>query len=304
MIEIMLGNMNRESRFKLVSLRDSPYAASQRSACSLNNKIYVAGGLSETTTSLTNFDVYDIPTDTWTNLQSLPVESRSAAIGVNGNRLVYIGGYDQKTATIRNSIYTYDVSSNRWSISPDQQSPARLETAYETLPNDMLYIFGGRTTALLTTTQRVDLTQSSVNFTNLTPSTIPLRAAGSLFDGSRYIYIAGGATDTVTFSKVFERYDFNTGTWTKLKDLPVGASYVPMIIWDNKLHALITNPDGIYRNELYVYDIATDTWEYVSEIDGEVHSLTKTIVHNNELYLIGGWDGTKRLAKVSKFVRY
>lgn len=304
MLEYMLATGSRKPRFKLVPLKDSSFAASHRSVCLFNNKIYAAGGLGAATTSLNNFGVYDIATDTWSALQLLPVASRSGTIGINGNRLVYMGGYNQGPNTISNSIYTYNLSTNQWTLAANQQSPTRFETVYETLANGMQYVFGGQAGTPQVTAQRVDLTQSQVSFTNLISMNVALRAAGSLFDGGHYIYVAGGATSTVTFSTTFERYDITTGNWKKLADLPVGASYVHMIIWDNKLHALITNPGGVYTNQLYVYDIAKDSWSYVTHVDGEVHALTKSVIHNGELYLIGGWNGTNRLAKVSKLVRF
>lgn len=305
MLEYLLALAEHKPRFKLVPLKDNPHAASHRSVCVYNNKIYAVGGLNGSTVSVNNFSVYDIATDTWTTLPVLPIATRTGTFGAYNNRLVYTGGYNQGPNTISSAIYTYSLTTNQWSLASNQQSPGRFETAYEALSNGMLYAFGGISSSVLTVAQSMNLVPTTTTFANLTSMNPGIRAAGSLYDGGRYIYVAGGATATTTFIDVFLRYDIVAGTWTTLAPLPVGCSYVHMLIWNNVIYALVTGQAGnVYFNHIYSYDIAKNKWSDHSPLEGEIHGLTKSVVHNGEIYLIGGYNGTSRLAKVSKLVRY
>lgn len=302
MLEYMLATGAHKPRFKLVYLKDTTAAASHRAACVFNNKIYALGGLGVNNTSINNFGVYDVVANTWTPLQPLPIASRSGALGANGNRLVYTGGYNQGPNSISSAIYTYSPATNQWTLASNQQSPARFEGTYETLSNGMQYLFGGTNGTTQNAAQSIDLTQTPVKFTGLNNMNTGVRAAGSLYDGDHYIYVAGGASSSVTLSTHFQRYDINTGLWTNLADLPVGCSYPHLVLMDGKIFMLTTNAGSQYANHIYAYDIATNTWSYVADVVGEVHALSKSVVHNGNLYLIGGYNGTSRSSKISKLV--
>lgn len=249
--------------------------------------------------------MYDIATDTWTTLPVLPIATRGGTFGAYNNRLVYAGGYNQGPNTISSAIYTYSLTTNQWTLASNQQSPGRYESAYETLSNGMLYALGGVSTSILNLAQSQNLVPTPTTFTSLNSMSPGTRAAGSLYDGSRYIYVAGGVTPTASFVDIFQRYDIISGTWTTLAPLPVGCSYVHMLIWNNVIYALVTGQAGsVYFNHIYSYHIAKNKWSDHSPLEGEIHALTKAIVHNGEVYLIGGFNGTSRLAKVSKLVRY
>lgn len=305
MLEYMLALAEHKPRFKLVPLKDAPHAASHRSACLFNNKIYTVGGLNGSTVSVNNFSVYDIASDTWTVLPVLPIATRNGTFGAYGNRLVYAGGYNQGPNIISTAIYTYNLTTNQWSLASNQQSPGRFETAYETLSNGMLYALGGTSGSILNVSQSMNLVPTTTTFANLLNMNEGTRAAGSLYDGTRYIYVAGGVNATTSFITTFQRYDIVSNTWQTLAAIPVGCSYVHMLIYRDVLYALATGQTGnIYVNHIYAYDIAKNTWSDVGPLAGEVHGLTKAIQHNGEVFLIGGYNGTSRLAKVSKLVRY
>lgn len=304
MNEYLNAIVYRKPQFKLVPLRDAPVSASHQTICLHNGKIYVAGGLGPSATSTTNFTVYDIATDTWTTLAALPLAARTASMGAYGTRIAHIGAFNQGPNTISGAIYSYNIGNNQWTLASNQMPTPRYEMAYETLPNGSNYMFGGYNGALQSISHKADVTTANPAFTSLAGMSPVIRASGSLYDGVRYVYAAGGLTADTSRLKFFLRYDITGNSWTTLADLPVTCTFVHMIIWGGAIYALVTNGEGVYANHLYRYDIATNAWSYVQPVAGEIHALTKCIVYNNEIYLIGGWNGTARHAKVSKLVRY
>jgi influenza virus NS1A-binding protein len=108
-------------------------------------KIYVVGGFSERSYSITAIEVYDPAADTWTTIGQMPFARAGGAACVVGNKLYCIGGkaYDPVAMgdVAVKSIDIYNLSTNKWSKGPSMQwSRAEFQIL---AANGKIYIFGG-----------------------------------------------------------------------------------------------------------------------------------------------------------------
>ncbi|XP_019487913.1 PREDICTED: kelch-like protein 33 isoform X2 [Hipposideros armiger] len=79
----------------------------------LSGRLYVAGGLSESG-DLLSFEAYDLRTDSWTHLASLPSPHVGAACAVLEGELLVLGGYSHRTYAISHLIHAYSPGLGRW----------------------------------------------------------------------------------------------------------------------------------------------------------------------------------------------
>lgn len=74
-------------------LDDAPFARLEMAVASHQGRIWLAGGLEPTGSALTEVDVFDPASGTWSEGPSLPAAVHHAALVSDGERLVLIGGY-------------------------------------------------------------------------------------------------------------------------------------------------------------------------------------------------------------------
>jgi hypothetical protein len=88
-----------------------------------DGKIYVLGGFSDRSYSITSIEVYDPAVNTWTTMGQMPFARAHGASCLVGSRLYCIGGraYDAalRSEVIVKTIDIFDLSAQAWSKGPD-----------------------------------------------------------------------------------------------------------------------------------------------------------------------------------------
>ncbi|KAL4513529.1 hypothetical protein Ndes2526A_g07486 [Nannochloris sp. 'desiccata'] len=109
-------------------------------AALLDNKIYVTGGLSapddaDAVTIVPGTAIYDIPTDTWTNVPTAsPATPRTdSCMTPAGGKLILAGGYSQGYEQTLASAEQFDPSTNTWSPLPSDMPSPRGDLACSSL---------------------------------------------------------------------------------------------------------------------------------------------------------------------------
>lgn len=125
----------------------SPVPVLQAVACdAANNLVYVAGGVSGTSTSTAISNkayVYNATTNVWTALANLPA-SRYGAVGFFANGLfLVVGGDTNNTAPALNTVFAYNPGSNTWSTQAAAMTTDRNLAAGAVAGNRLLTLGGG-----------------------------------------------------------------------------------------------------------------------------------------------------------------
>ncbi|MGI0016775.1 MAG: Kelch repeat-containing protein, partial [Nitrososphaera sp.] len=109
------------------SLTPMPTARGDVSATAAHgNKIYVAGGWSPASCGpfpdvCSTLEVYDVASDSWSTLPSMPTARSNAAAVVVGNNLFVIGGAIALIYTDFNEVF--DIDKGTWSTATDKPFP-------------------------------------------------------------------------------------------------------------------------------------------------------------------------------------
>lgn len=132
-----------------------PVSCHSLAATTVNNKIYVCGGATLTTsgytttsTAINSHYCYDPLLDSWTELQAMPAaQYQHASVGY-GNQVYVMGGYKA------NINYCYDIASNAWTNKTVIPS-ATADHSLSVIKNKIYLVGGGTGTNTTTVSQTV-----------------------------------------------------------------------------------------------------------------------------------------------------
>ncbi|MBD3161749.1 MAG: hypothetical protein GF346_05750 [Candidatus Eisenbacteria bacterium] len=228
----------------------------------LDGRMYVIGGQEETPphAALSVVEVYDPATDTWATAAPLPTSRWGAMVAVGDDGRIYViggctGDISSFTTTSANEVY--DPATDTWSgLAPMPQDRgwggcAALE--------GVIYVFGGftregwQTLDVVETYDPVTDSWSSESPMPLQRDTIVYATLGGL------AYAMTGCTDQDPLTARVHAFDPQTGTWTRVADIPTPRNFADCAVRDGKIY--VAGGRGTLGNEVEAYDPVTDTWE-------------------------------------------
>ena len=177
------------------------------------DEYYVLGGAVAVNSPVNNFQHYDVASNNWTSLTSLPTALLGpAAVCYEGR--IYLAGGGTGT-TISNLFYIYNISTNTWSSGTSL--PRAIFGAALGAWDGKLYLAGGSPYPYpYTPVSQLDCYDIASNtWSTLSNSPMPVAAgfAGSVQTG-RYLYLVGGWSGNFNANiNVTQRLDMATETW-------------------------------------------------------------------------------------------
>jgi N-acetylneuraminic acid mutarotase len=264
---------------------DMPTDRARLATTVFNGKIYVLGGENDSG-RLTLVEEYDPVANSWTTRASMPtVRGDLGAVSVNG-KIYAIGGWNS-TGPLA-IVEEYDPTLNTWTTRASMAN-ARGNFGIAVV-SGLIYVLGGESNPQggLTSVEAYD------------PSTNTWSPRASLPAGERYlgaaavngkIYTIGGMNNG---SRVRE-YNPNTDTWITRADMPTARRYLGVVAMDNNRIYAIGGTAGDDFSEtmsaaVEEYDPATNTWTSLADLPKAINFMGVAAIEN-ELYVIGGWDG-------------
>lgn len=116
------------------------------------------------------------------------------------------------------------------------------------------------------------------------------------------VYITGGEIYNQNYLNCVEGYNFDNGTWLKLKDLPFSRCHHSSVVSED-MHLYIAggyNKERIIVNNVMRYERYLDRWIKVAQLNVPRAKFGMAAL-DGYIYAIGGYDGTSRLASVEKY---
>lgn len=299
MLEINLQGGDSKIPFKMTSLAPRPVVASHVGVCHYQGKIYAVGGLSGSNAAIANFHVYDITTDTWTALANRPRASRSAAVGAANGKIFVYGGNSQQNNNSFTQVDVYNIATNTWTTGP--ASTGRSDAGNIVIDED-LYVFGGAASGggLITSNSKLKMSDP-VGWSSLAAEP-GFRYTGTLYvPEERAIYLAGGQTSALV--DTVKRYKIDSNSFETLAPLPVVTHSTAGFFSDDQV-VIYSGYNNGYNSKIFVYDRVKNEWkEELMQTDGVIHGLPGSVQVGNDLYLVGGYNGSARHNGLSKISR-
>lgn len=239
---------------------------------------------------LSGFSVYDISTNKWTALSSLP------QLPYYGSSIEYVPEYDRvyyKPGNVTNRMYAYDVASQDWR--EVKSAPVTFNFGSSlTKAGKYLYALQGNTVGFYKYSFEKDSWM------------IPNRGLfGKEYLGTNYLTMYTGANIIkgdgddfyLTRGNVgdeFIRWNSVTGQVSTLKSTPVGMTAGSVIVYDSTEKKIYLT-GGVNAQKFYVYDIASNNWV---DLDDDplpiIFDYGSSMVYDGSRYIYATRGGAQR----------
>jgi serine/threonine protein kinase/N-acetylneuraminic acid mutarotase len=261
------------------SLPDAPTPRLMMAWTVLDNKIWIAGGMSHGTT-LQIVQSYDPQTGAWQAQPPLPVPLHHATATTYRGEVVVIGGASDELANASNKVYA--LRGGSW-VELASLTHARAAAAAAVV-GDKLVVVGGQNDKQLVPQTEVFDGQS---WTDAADMPTPREHLAAVSDGF-YVYAVGGRfLSADKNSAAFERFDPQSGEWTKLVDMPTPRGSYGATFIDGRIVALGGEEPTRVLTTAEMYDIAEGKWISLPPIPTARHGEVVATV-GNTVYCIGG----------------
>ncbi|MFB6343453.1 kelch repeat-containing protein [Saccharicrinis sp. FJH62] len=264
--------------------------------CISENKIYVFGCGTSATAIGNKAWSYNTGTDTWTQLNDMPVGITEGGIGCIGDKIYLAGGWQGNWAAT-DSVLMYDTSNGTYAF--NSKIPLKLGSSGSCLMDNKMYLFGGwgfpfpnvyHPYVVLS----YDPESGSGDITSVPNMNYPhvMHATAEVIDGE--IYVIGGV-DLPSSYNVQRSEKFDGEKWSPIAEMPVPVTAHRSIVHDNKI--LVFGGDSLWtQNKSYSvnciqeYDPVMDTWRLLKQTMPFNRSALGGGKIGNFVYLTGGYS--------------
>lgn len=259
----------------------------------IDNNIYLFGGLTTNATTLNTVYKYNVHTKEYTQLENLPYAAYGVATVSLGTDIYIFGGRSTGTITY-NSAYKYDTVKNTYTqLSDIPYSVGQLGIA---IINTDIYLIGG-TVGSTQTTNMYKYDTLTDTYTQLTNMPIKRNAMGICTQATD-IYIFGGYNGN-PLSSVY-KYNTINDSYIQLSDMPYVAYGFGCIRLNNNIYIFGGTIGSGGVNYCYVYNIITDTYVPIQPMPVGAARISVGVV-NNDIYIFGGMKtGAEYITTVQK----
>ena len=263
-------------------------AVQQVSAAVLEGQIWVAGGLTTSTTSTKATQIYDPRKDAWRAGPSLPEAVDHAMLVTYQNRVMLIGGFRSRggQSVASDQVLIFDDSIGHWVDGPSLNHARAAGAA--AVVGDKIVVVGGRTGS----EQLVSQTEVFDGKAWHDRADIPVAGDHLAAVSDRdYLYAVGGRRiKSSNNTNAVQRYDPATDRWTTLTPLPKPLSGTGAAIIGGQLLVAggeNTTPTVVSTVQAYDLTAPTATWTTEPSLPLARHGLAVAAI-SNTLYAIGG----------------
>ena len=265
---------------------DMPTPRTEVTSALLDGMVLVAGGFPISGGHTDLVEAYDIGADSWSQLQSLPVELDHAGAASVSGRIYVVGGYlNFGLGVLSSATYEYDPVGDSWTA----RTPMPLaRAAAATVELDgLIYVLGGvgpQPTIPLVYDPSEDA------WSQLEPMSEEREHLAAAAVGS-VIYVVGGRQNVIQNVATMEAYAPATNSWQVLMPMPTARGGLASAAIAGRVHVVggedLTEGGGTFA-EHEVYDPETNSWLKAVPLPTPRHGLTAQAFHDELLVIAGG----------------
>ncbi|BBY24261.1 hypothetical protein MSTO_44660 [Mycobacterium stomatepiae] len=261
------------------SLPDAPTARLMMAWAVLNGKIWIMGGL-QNGVALQTVESFNPKTGAWEAGPPLPVPLHHAAAATYRGEVVILGGASDNIADGSNKVFA--LRGGNWVELPSL-THARAAPAAAVVGDKLVAVGGQNAKQLVPQTEVFD----GSSWKEAADMPTPREHLAAVSDGT-YVYTIGGRfLSSDKNSAALERFDPQSGQWTKLVGMPTprgsyGATYI-----DGRILAVGGEEPTRVLNVVEMYDISEAKWSTLPPMPTPRHAEVVATV-GNTVYVIGG----------------
>ena len=256
----------------------------------LDGKIYLPGGFDRFGGATAVTEAYDPATDTWAEVEPLPIAMHHPSAAAAGGKMYVMGGYSFTSFTPTARVFEYDPATDTWT--EKTRMPTARGAAVAIALNGKIHVVGGQAAGNALSVHEVYDPATDTWEVLARMPTAREHLAGAALDGK--VYIVGGRFPDdfgLTNRNTLEAYDPTTDTWARLTPMPTARGGNTAAALHGKLYVFggeffTTSTRGVFE-ENEEYDPATNTWQTMAPMPVPRHGLGAVAV-GDTIFIIGG----------------
>jgi N-acetylneuraminic acid mutarotase len=272
----------------------SPVVRAEALGGIVNGKVYLFGGLFADTDghilARTRGDVYDVASNTWTQLGDEPEPVTHAGTAIDGNIIWFVGGYvGDHPAPPTTHTWKYDTMTDIWTAGPEL--PIARGAGAAAIVGREIHFFGGMDDARTTDEGdhwSLNLDDPDATWQVRAPLTNPRNHVAVASLGGK-LYVIGGQhaqeSAQVAQSDV-DCYDPATDTWTSVAALPGPRSHVneSTFVMNGKIIVLGGEIGyNLPQNTIYAYDPSLNSWSLIGLLPANRSTSLAGVIGDNQI---------------------
>ena len=273
-----------------------PTPRSESAVAFLEDKIYVAGGESESIKKTNVVEVYDLRTKMWSTVAPLPIAMNHVGMSSYDGKLYAAGGTHDNGYS--NKLFIYDPKVDKWS--EGKPMPAARTALAVNFIGDKLYAVGGVDDVHNVANTNLVYDPKNNSWEEKAPMpTARHHLTSSVVDGK--LYVIGGRllgdgipapiAEGLSNFDVNEMYNPMNDTWTKLEKMPSNRSGLTSAAIGDYIYVFGGQKvNGTFENNER-YDTKNNTWTHEKPVPTPRLGL-KAVAVGDDIYVLGGktWD--------------
>jgi N-acetylneuraminic acid mutarotase len=268
----------------------------------INNHVYCGLGMNTWFSCTSDFKVFDVTTETWSNGVNLPIgQERQYANGFSYQGFGYVFGGINGSASYLNDCWKFNPQTNAWTMLPALPSSGKAG-AVSFLIGDTVYIVGGKTTGGIISNEvwAFDLVQEQW----IQKANVPFDGIwrGVAFSWNNSGIIGLGKLNNGTLNSGFYQYSPNSDSWQVINQLNLTPTTYSMFAQIGKFGFIY---GGAVENQSYSNQflrINLETWEtsILTSFPAAARRGGVAFVGDNDFYITTGVSSLARLKETWK----
>ncbi|MEM2838931.1 MAG: kelch repeat-containing protein [Thermoplasmata archaeon] len=246
---------------------------------------------------------YNPATGSWKSLAPSTWYVRGSSGGfANDGRLYMISGFRDLLPGPWYATQIYNVTTDSWSLGANIPIPVWEAKSFNT--GDHFYVVGGESTAHPYETANQIYNVTTNTWWTGAPLPVGLTSGATVTVGG-YGYYFGGFSNGHAVDTVY-RYDIASDSWTQMASMPAPLCAHTAIVGQDGLvyvfggaNYALNQPPTTY-GDVYVYNIATDSWTTIDDLNVP-RAWLGSALFDNKILAIGGNDDTTVFSSVEAF---
>jgi N-acetylneuraminic acid mutarotase len=285
------------------------FARSGHCALALNGLIYVFGGSSTITgTWVSETEVYNPATNTWTIKASIPTPRGEMACAVVNGKIYVIGGYNpafpgNSYPGALSNVEEYNPITDTWVAKTPMPTSRSTLSACEI--NNLIYVVGDWPFA--TGIMEIYNPSNDSWATGISSITGRMNSNSAIKANNGFYFIAGkvaspNGNSTSIISNKNEFYDLASNAWSIKSDLPQATFTGSACLQNNKIHYIggtVAYQPEVISNNHFIYDISSNTWTPGPSMP-TARTLVPVVSLNNKIYAIGGTNSSFQSTSINE----
>ncbi|MCK9234741.1 MAG: hypothetical protein M0P09_00340 [Acholeplasmataceae bacterium] len=215
----------------------------------IGDYIYLIGGSNSNGAAFNKVERYDIISNTFSTLSSLPNNASYVKAGLFEGKIFAISGAGDR------KVYVYDIVNDTWE---SRTIPTAFDFIYRNIAyvDGYFYCFGGRTPLAVVSDSATRYSVENDTWEYLNPaSNMPANFLASTAVLGDNIYIFGGFTDNGITTNSFYCYKISSNEFVLIETevSPAKRSYSTMTTLDNKIYLYNGRDDTLIYGDLWEF---------------------------------------------------